>query len=106
MDDIQKELKDVQKKIEDIEKKQEMLKRIQDLGNYVRKSKQNDLLDILMKSDIIDNRNKSTMIRQLITEFPLTDVPKERTVTEEKIRKYTYTKESRCTDCECCKGSS
>ena len=45
-----------------------------------------------MKSDIIDNRNKSTMIRQLITEFPLTDVPKERTVTEEKIRKYTYTK--------------
>ena len=33
------------------------------------------------------------MIKQLITEFPLTDVPKERTVTEEKIRKYTYTKE-------------
>ena len=32
------------------------------------------------------------MIRQLITEFPLTDVPKESTVTEEKIRKYTYTK--------------
>jgi len=59
----------------------------------VRKSKQNDLLDITMKSDIIDNKNKSTMIRQLITEFPLTDVPKERTVTEEKIRKYTYTKE-------------
>ena len=29
----------------------------------------------------------------LITEFPLSDVPKERTVTEEKIRKYTYTKE-------------
>ena len=63
------------------------------LSAYVRKSKQNDLLDILMKSDIIDNRNKSTMIRQLITEFPLSDVPKERTVTEEKIRKYTYTKE-------------
>ena len=59
----------------------------------MRKSKQNDLLDILMKSDIIDNKNKSTMIRQLITEFPLSDVPKERTVTEEKIRKYTYTKE-------------
>ena len=59
----------------------------------MRKSKQNDPLDILMKSDIIDNRNKSTMIRQLITEFPLTDVPKERTVTEEKIRKYTYTKD-------------
>ena len=59
----------------------------------MRKSKQNDLLDILMKNDIIDNRNKSTMIRQLITEFPLTDVPKERTVTEEKIRKYTYTKD-------------
>ena len=33
------------------------------------------------------------MIRQLITEFPLTDVPKERTVTEEKIRKHTYTKD-------------
>ena len=33
------------------------------------------------------------MIRQLITEFPLSDVPKERTVTEEKIRKYTYTKD-------------
>ena len=59
----------------------------------MRKSKQNDLLDITMKRDIIDNKNKSTMIRQLITEFPLTDVPKERTVTEEKIRKYTYTKE-------------
>ena len=59
----------------------------------MRKSKQNDLLDITMKRDIIDNKNKSTMIRQLITEFHLTDVPKERTVTEEKIRKYTYTKE-------------
>ena len=33
------------------------------------------------------------MIKQFITEFPLSDVPKERTVTEEKIRKYTYTKE-------------
>ena len=33
------------------------------------------------------------MIKQLITEFPLSDVPKERTVTEEKIRKYTYTKD-------------
>ena len=33
------------------------------------------------------------MIKQLITEFPLTDVPQERTVTEEKIRKYTYTKD-------------
>ena len=46
-----------------------------------------------MKSDILDNKNKSTMIKQFITEFPLSDVPKERTVTEEKIRKYTYTKE-------------
>ena len=45
-----------------------------------------------MKSDILDNKNKSTMIKQLITEFPLTDVPVERTVTEEKIRKYTYSK--------------
>jgi len=33
------------------------------------------------------------MCKALITEFPLSDVPKERTVTEEKIRKYTYTKE-------------
>jgi len=33
------------------------------------------------------------MIKTLITEFPLSDVPKERSVTEEKIRKYTYTKE-------------
>ena len=33
------------------------------------------------------------MIDKLITEFPLSDFPKERTVTEEKIRKYTYTKE-------------
>ena len=33
------------------------------------------------------------MFTALITEFPLSDVPKERTVTEEKIRKYTYTKE-------------
>ena len=46
-----------------------------------------------MKNDILDNKKKSTMIRQLITEFPLTDVPVERTVTEEKIRKYTYSKE-------------
>ena len=33
------------------------------------------------------------MFKALITEFPLTDVPKERTVTEEKIRKYTYSKD-------------
>ena len=33
------------------------------------------------------------MIKTFITEFPLTDVPKERTITEEKIRKYTYTKD-------------
>ena len=33
------------------------------------------------------------MFKALITEFPLSDVPTERTVTEEKIRKYTYTKE-------------
>jgi hypothetical protein len=32
------------------------------------------------------------MIDKLITEFPLSDFPVERTVTEEKIRKYTYTK--------------
>ena len=45
-----------------------------------------------MKRDIIHNRKQSSMIKQLITEFPLTDVPVERTVTEEKIRKYTYSK--------------
>ena len=33
------------------------------------------------------------MIKTLITECPLSDFPKERTITEEKIRKYTYTKE-------------
>ena len=33
------------------------------------------------------------MIDKLITEFPLSDFPIERTVTEEKIRKYTYTKD-------------
>ena len=33
------------------------------------------------------------MIKTLITEFPLSDFPTERTVTEEKIRKYSYTKE-------------
>jgi len=33
------------------------------------------------------------MIKQLITEFPLTDFPRERSITEEKIRKYAYTKE-------------
>ena len=33
------------------------------------------------------------MIKTILQEFPLTDYPRERTVTEEKIRKYTYTKE-------------
>ena len=33
------------------------------------------------------------MFKALITEFPLSDVPVERTVTEEKIRKNTYTKD-------------
>ena len=33
------------------------------------------------------------MFKALITEFHLSDVPKERTITEEKIRKYTYTKD-------------
>ena len=33
------------------------------------------------------------MFKALVTEFPLSDVQKERTITEEKIRKYTYTKE-------------
>ena len=33
------------------------------------------------------------MIKQLITEFPLSDVPRERSITREKITKYAYTKE-------------
>ena len=33
------------------------------------------------------------MIKTLITEFPLSEVLVERTVTEDKIRKYTYSKE-------------
>jgi len=33
------------------------------------------------------------MFKALITEFPLTDIPKERSVTEEKIKKYAYTKD-------------
>ena len=33
------------------------------------------------------------MIKTILQEFPLTDFPQDRTVTEEKIRKYTYTKE-------------
>ena len=33
------------------------------------------------------------MIKTILQEFPLSDLPKERTVTEEKIRMYTYTKE-------------
>ena len=33
------------------------------------------------------------MINQLITEFPLSDVPVERSISKEKINKYAYTKE-------------
>ena len=33
------------------------------------------------------------MIKQLITYFPLTDVPVERSISKEKINKYAYTKE-------------
>ena len=33
------------------------------------------------------------MIKTILQEFPLSDYPTVRTVTEEKIRKYTYTKE-------------
>ena len=33
------------------------------------------------------------MIKTILQEFPLSDYPTERTVTEEKFRKYTYTKE-------------
>ena len=33
------------------------------------------------------------MIKQLITEFPLSDVPRERSISKEKITKYAYTKD-------------
>ena len=33
------------------------------------------------------------MIKQLITEFPLSDFPRERSISKEKITKYAYTKE-------------
>ena len=33
------------------------------------------------------------MINQLITEFPISDFPKERSISKEKIKKYAYTKE-------------
>jgi len=33
------------------------------------------------------------MIKQLITEFPLSDVPRERSISREKITKYAYTKD-------------
>ena len=33
------------------------------------------------------------MIKTFITEFPLTDVPRERSISREKITKYAYTKE-------------
>ena len=33
------------------------------------------------------------MIKQLITEVPLSDVPRERSISREKITKYAYTKE-------------
>ena len=33
------------------------------------------------------------MIKQLITEFPLSDVPRDRSISREKITKYAYTKE-------------
>jgi len=32
------------------------------------------------------------MIKTLITEFPITDVPVERSISKEKIKKYTYSK--------------
>tara|TARA_B100000963_G_scaffold334720_1_gene328181 strand:- start:590 stop:985 length:396 start_codon:yes stop_codon:yes gene_type:complete len=33
------------------------------------------------------------MIKQLITEFPISDLPKERSISKEKINKYAYTKD-------------
>ena len=33
------------------------------------------------------------MIKQLITEFPISDFPRERSISKEKINKYAYTKE-------------
>ena len=51
----------------------------------MRKSKQNDLLDILTKSDIIHNRKQSTM-KKLIKDFPITTII-------EKTNRNTYTKD-------------
>ena len=33
------------------------------------------------------------MIKQLITEFPISDFPRERSISKEKINKYAYTKD-------------
>ena len=33
------------------------------------------------------------MINQIITEFPISDFPRERSISKEKIKKYAYTKE-------------
>ena len=33
------------------------------------------------------------MIKTILQEFPITDYPRERSLSEEKIRKYAYTKE-------------
>ena len=33
------------------------------------------------------------MIKQIITEFPISDFPRERSISKEKINKYAYTKE-------------
>jgi len=38
-------------------------------------------------------KSNKTMIKTLITEFPLTDVPVERSISKEKISKYAYTKD-------------
>ena len=35
----------------------------------------------------------TTMIKTILQEFPITDYPRERSLSEEKIRKYAYTKE-------------
>ena len=53
-----------------------MLKRIQDLDRLREEKQAKRPTGHSYEKDIIDNRNKSTMIRQLITEFPCLMSPK------------------------------
>ena len=98
--DIKKELDEVQKKIDEIKKSQETLKKITELqekqDKKMAKRPYNYPYEMIWynKNNRYLKKSTTIMIKQLITEFPLTDVPVERTVTEEKIRKYTYTKDA------------